>query len=321
MNNKVRHIPPAILHEYNLDPIDVSPNRGVVKIVTKRGTFAVKRTQANSSQLESTYHLMSQLGQKSCLFPFVHNKFGDPFVLDWDENWYVTSWIEEGTRSLRSSNEGAYFMEMCGRLHSHSQLITDLKPLHISIGERFIEYWNRQVQSLEQWLALYEDATHSIDYSLRYIHKKSTEALETIQSQYRGHDEGWLEQFTFCHGRIHPSNTVRVDNNIMLIDFDHCSYDHPTRDIAVFFRGQLPKFYWNTHVGSQWLRSYESVHPLTKEGKKYLAVLLMFPQRLITFFTQATNGARGNVSWKQQFERLFTDYHYMQKFANQLYDI
>ncbi len=324
MENQL-HIPSYVFREYNFQVNRMIPYRGVIKLYTDHGMYALKATKATFNQLEMTYRMMENQTGMPTLLPFELNKYGDPFIADSDGNWYVTTWLEGDHWEIGKPRDGIQLINQMVALHRVGKTLSkDLIVDNAIQKSKILTFWQDQLNQLERYRqsGISTPLLQSIVPYLSFIIQSGWEACHRLQHVEQVISEEIKHNYTYCHGRIHPHNMVIQGNQMWLIDYDHCSYDHPVRDIAVFLRGQMPKFYWDVEIGQDWLLHYDSFHPLLLEEKMYLAALLSFPRRMFRFLLESLQRpVNDHQQWMQQFERLFTDLNCARRFVQSLHKI
>lgn len=75
--------------------------------------------------------------------------------------------------------------------------------------------------------------------------------------------------YGMTHGDIIPSNILRQDSGLALLDFDLCAYGWQIFDVAAFL---VEISYWNMgdEVSAAFLRGYEGRHPFSEVERALL---------------------------------------------------
>ena len=86
---------------------------------------------------------------------------------------------------------------------------------------------------------------------------------------------------SLCHGDYVNKNIIINKDCIWIIDFDKCSYDYCSHDIAYFLRRLLkrPSSNWSTYLTLKVIDSYLENNSLTESDFKYILAYIAFPQK------------------------------------------
>ena len=86
---------------------------------------------------------------------------------------------------------------------------------------------------------------------------------------------------SLCHGDYVNKDILINKDCIWIIDFDKCSYDYCSHDIAYFLRRLLkrPSSNWSTYLTLEVIDSYLENNTLNESDFKYILAYLAFPQK------------------------------------------
>ncbi|WP_047150603.1 phosphotransferase [Aneurinibacillus tyrosinisolvens] len=305
MERQAKHF----LREYDATLLEMQQITGKLwRLETDRGTFALKETRESPEQLyfvANWLYFLHTAGVRSVI-PFQITKYGEPYILTRQGIYMLRPWVQSGAgMELFSDWETSAITEMA-RIHRASEAAKEhwkgYAPVTLA---RIRERWKGGVSALHQMLiapqsgaSLFESAVKgSGDYVLRYA-VRAVKQLDELQNKGIG-EEGLA--LSLCHGRIHRENIIAGGNGeLYFINFDRANLDTPVRDLAIFFRRYAPRRQWDSRVGMNWMRAYESVRPLSHGEKKLLACYLLYPERMMKELSRYTKEERVLPAAEQQ---------------------
>lgn len=284
-------IHPHIPNEYDFRIIKAEKVKSVIKVTTRLGIFAIKKSQVSHHQAKRMNEILHFLKEQQFpAAPMIPNKFGDLLVPVKDGNIYVTKWADGEPLKLNMNNHLLKMVEVMAQMH---KIGLEFQPRSMTyqhhLDEMFIRRnWEERIDQLKKYYKLLKrkgsNSTFEYLFLTYYPFLKdwSEEAVERLSEwviQYHSTDS--LRK-TISHGRIHHRNAlIMPDGEVLLLDFDHVRIDTPVRDLAYFIRNYISNKE-NRKWTSIWVKSYENILPLAASEKKLLASYLLFPDKMMT---------------------------------------
>lgn len=276
-----------ILSEYQLTPIMIEEYGKVKKVTTSHGPFALKETSLPSEQADAFIYALrrlTKLGYKQFV-PVYPTRRNEYIVRHREAAYYLMPWVEEYPYTANESMEEKLAAQL-GIIH---RLSVETRPL--SEDERSERYdwllnsWNIKHLELSRYADQVERNTYYSPFELTYLtHAFETERMAEVAKQFLNQ---WIERCqekgTFrtvlCHCRLKRSHArFSYENEPYLLNFEQACVDSPARDLALFFRYNIPRAYWNFGEMMKWIERYERHLPLLEEEKYLLLALLNFPE-------------------------------------------
>lgn len=276
---------PRVFAAFGWSPVQVRYIRGILRVDTGDGVFALKKTAAEPAQLTFLNQTLIQLKEKGyehVMLP-VKTKEGDRlFVEEKGSCWYALPWYGE-TAEKGDEVSPTELIRGLARLHKlcepliagkkapDSAIVTSGLKEKTEAGER-LKRW-REAVSVREYASPFEKAVLShVDY---------------LEKALRFSVEGWRKQksagevfprTTLVHGRLHPHNLLVGTFGWRWIDFDHAHVGTPVSDVAMFLRRFVPFDRDEVVDPFALLREYESEYPLKQKEKRLLALHLAYPE-------------------------------------------
>lgn len=274
-----------VFAQYGLSPLKIRPVRGVLRVQTKDGDFALKRSSSSPKQLSFVHRALEEILSAGYdhLLPWLKTRSGEPFVVQEQTVWYATPWYGEGA-TLRDKVEPSEQLAQLARLHRFSQSIAAAETdFHQPVSREYIANWKQQQGKMEKYLeSLQRREFHSpfdkvFSKNADYLDKAFSFAIQGME-RFVTTEEGRPPRWSFCHGRMDPRNVVYGEKGWKWIDWDHARVTSPVRDVAAYLRRfsdvepEEPDF-------AVVLAHYEKEWELTNKEKKLLALYLAYPER------------------------------------------
>lgn len=271
-----------VIARYGWTPVYAEKVRGVWRVETEDGAFALKRAACPGKKLSFLHRVLEEARSQGVdvLLPWVPSRGGRPFLEEQGRAWYATRWYGEVSEPREAPAE---------------ELIRPLAILHRVLektagGEKafryraegkLVERWRDQRERVREYGGklktrgfaspfeqMLGDHAELLDKAFSFAVRGMERFVET--------EGGIPPRYTLCHGRIHPHNLLKGEQGWKWIDWDHARVDSPTRDLALFFR----QFSNSAQGGSgilSLLSIYERERKLERKEKKLLALYLAYP--------------------------------------------
>ncbi|MDQ0339510.1 Ser/Thr protein kinase RdoA (MazF antagonist) [Caldalkalibacillus uzonensis] len=221
--------------------------------------------------------------------PFLYNKYHS-VVNTFDGQVYgVMPYIPGKTINLNQSSHIENSLKLLAHVHRQGGGIFGQQPAvpfhsktYVKWRDRFLQF-KRSVRD-----AAYQDEPYGGVKSLAHlINCLADEALDWAERVldafpqaymlYLEEQAQWERQI--AHQDMAPHNFLVIDDQFFyMIDYDRMSYAPPFLDLIHFISMVLPYVRWEYAALGHLLGHYEQYFPLEQEQKRYLPLLLIFPQ-------------------------------------------
>lgn len=282
-HNSIGHI----LFQYDLYPEKIEQIGKVRKIVSQRGTFALKESAMTKEQTNWFCHVMNRLQKLHYkqVVPIVPTKYGDLTISQGNKTYYLQPWFEEDPNFPEDKKEKILFKQL-GKLHGltvkHQQFS---KETIETSAQELTTRWEKRRLEMEYFAEEAEQKTYMSPFELTFLTHYSR--LDMMANQATKYLKEWqdqcLEKQSFravlCHGKLDRTHIFFHPNGFgYLYNFEKAVLDTPARDLAISFRKSFQYTLWNKEQGNEWLQTYEQFLILEEEEKKLFASYLIYPE-------------------------------------------
>ncbi|MEH7379771.1 spore coat protein YsxE [Bacillus sp. JJ1533] len=277
-----------ILKKYNLQPLSFEQFGKVTKVMTNKGTYALKVISHKINPSFPT--LLQQLFQQGYtravpIYPTVEGKY---LVYHNQKFYYLMPWLKSSTPQQRGGHYHALFKEIA-RIHlttARKQQISDKNEI-TGHYEAIIKKWEERNQFLEKFVEEAETKWFMSPFELQFCtyFYESSLASSFARNQLDRWHELMVEKESF--------RTVLTLNNLSdthllydesgkgyLSNFERAAYGNPTNDLVILYYRILKTFPTLCTDCLEWFESYQSRFPLREEEFYLLLSHLAFPESL-----------------------------------------
>ncbi len=282
-HNSIGHI----LFQYDLYPEKIEQFGKVKKIVSPRGTFALKETTMTQDQANWFCHCVQRIQKLNFkqIVPLVATKYGDLTLTRGNKTYYVQPWFEEDFQYPEEKKEKILFKQM-GKLHGLTVKHQEFSKETIETSAQdLISRWEKRRLDMEYFAEEAERKTYMSPFELTFLtHYSRLDMLaNTATKLLREWQDQCLEKKSFravlCHGKLDRSHIFYHPNGYgYLFNFEKAVLDTPARDLAISFRKSFQYTLWNEDQGAEWLETYQQFLLLEEEEKKLFASYLIYPE-------------------------------------------
>lgn len=302
-----------ILAEYGITPIYIEELGKVKKITTiNQQQFALKETTIPFERADAFIYALRQLtklGYKQFV-PIIPTRTNEYTVRYGDNIYYLMPWVEEYTYTAQNESMEEKLASQLGIIH---RLTVETRPFedeHIEWMKELVHYWEMRQLHLIRYADEIERHIYYSPFELTFLthayqlEQMANYAKDSVQKWAEYCEERGKYRIVLCHGRLKRSHArFHYNNEPYLFNFEDACIDSPARDLALFYRYNIPKAYWIYDEMFKWLHRYEQHLPLLKEEKYLLSAYLNFPEPVFQS-VQAYQMTRGEMSELEHVERL-----------------
>lgn len=311
---ELKYLEDVILREYDLRSVKrIRGGPRAWKVTTDRGDRFLKLARCTREELDFVRQVLEHTVNHGYrrVARFLITKFGDPFIHDGPNFYYLTDWIEGKQCSLSKLPHLEEAVFTLAEFHQAAQDFTYRKPN--TDGQR-----EKQVrQEWGTWQKAFEEKAGRIQIVARGFEQKNSvgNQLGQLISSRASNIYAWaiqalsiLEQANFpklverdrknrtiCHRGYTGSNIIlsKKGTGAFVVDFEHCVHDILVHDLARLMGRALPKYQWDVTIAKQIVDWYNSVRSLDELELKAIVAYLAFPHRLYRFFELSSH--RGSM--------------------------
>ena len=279
-----------ILFQYDLYPEKIEHFGKVKKIVTSRGSFALKETKMTLQQTNWFLHVLDRLQRLhfSQVIPIIPTKYGDLTVAHEQKTYYLMPWFEEDVKIAEQKKEQHVF-RLLGKLHGLTVKNQDFSKETIEQSfQELMKRWERRRLDMEYFAEEAEKKIYLSPFELTFLTHYSR--FQMMAGAAVNHLQEWqrlcLEKESFravlCHGKLDRAHVHFHPNGYAYaFNFEKAVLDTPARDLAISFRKSFQYHLWSEDQGKEWLKTYEKFILLVEEEKKLFASYLSYPEPIL----------------------------------------
>lgn len=261
---------------------DTTKQRAVFKINYNNNCYCIKKVYYDEANLLFVYSAMEWLYRNGIKVPkLLPANNGNRFVIYNNMLFILTYWVEGDKCDFDNINHLYLSSKILGKIHKTSKNFT---PIFGSVKRQSLDDYHltltKHLNSILKCTNLannYQDKFSKIFLkNLDYNLELAKLALSFTSSM----DKDDLST-SLCHGDYVNKNIIINKDCIWIIDFDKCSYDYCSHDIAYFLRRLLkrPSSNWSTYLTLKVIDSYLENNSLTESDFKYILAYIAFPQK------------------------------------------
>lgn len=305
----LKYLEDVILREYDFRAIKrIRGKERVWRVLTDRGERFLKLSRCNANELFFVRQVLEHLANHGFrrVARFILTKYGDPFIEDQGNCYYLTDWIEGKNCSF---SKPAHLEEAVFTLAEFHRAASDfqLQPTfgQAQFPQNFRQEWGRwqkifsqrgeKVRSLsrkwergklkdsEQAKLINGKAASVYAWAMQASRLLETEDFQELVAAERADK-------VVSHGAYTGSNIIicKKGSGAFAVDLDHCLQDVRVFDLAKLLARVLPQYKWDVDVGLQILGWYSDIRPLDEREQRAMVAYLAFPHRLYRYFRLQT---------------------------------
>ena len=283
----------SVLEQYQMDVYGTRRIRGAVLCDTDKGLFLLKEARMDKSRLSvltGLYGRLNESGFNLVDTPFA-NKEGE-FVSTAEDGttymvkrWFLgrecdvrkESELLEGARHLAKIHlvmemPGADGREECGKTGHRNETLAEEYSRH-----------NRELRKVRAFVCKRSVKNEFEIEFLKGFDQMYRWAQGTLE-MLEGADYGQLYQDavdrnTMIHGDYNYHNLLFCPQGLAVTEFEHAHQAVQLEDFYYFLRKSLEKHHYDERLGYRMLRAYDSVIPLGRCQRNYLAFRLAYPEK------------------------------------------
>ena len=304
----------ALLEQYEIEVLRTRKGRGAILCDTEQGCLIFKEYTGKEEQLCLQEQVLKHLAEQGNVPAerLFTTKEGALSVTDRDGARYILkTWWEGRECNIRDREECLEAMRLLAKLHGDLEFIPEfpdtvgVKPPTADryFPSRDYEKRNREMKRARRFLKQRSQKTW-FEIRLSAVMDPFLEEAGQLCEEWKkiettsSYPEGG--KLCFCHGDYQYHNILRQDKGFFLVNFEKCQADGPVRDLYLLLRKLLEKSQWDSNLGKELLRAYESVRPLKPMERQDLFYRLSYPEKLWKIVNFYYNSGKAWIPEKNQ---------------------
>lgn len=235
-----------ILFQYDLYPEKIEEVGKVKKVISRRGTFALKETSLNeeeASWFTHVIHRLSEIGYHQ-IVPLYPTKYGDYTVQYGNRTYYLMPWFAGGDRFGLTREE--VIIEEIGKIHFLTLKEQDFSPEVVDHSFQYLmQRWESRQLEMERFAEESERMPYMSPFELTYLShfhhmmRMAEDAKRRLKDWYDACHSEKRYRSVLCHGKLSRNHLLYSHHGEPhLLNFEKAVLDTPVRDLAVFLEKQ-----------------------------------------------------------------------------------
>ncbi|SFX11150.1 spore coat protein YsxE [Thermoactinomyces sp. DSM 45891] len=287
-NRDERSVIKQVCKQFRFKPQHVQKGpRNVWQVFDGERWFALKSTSQSADTLALIHDITDQIHDAGYpnLLSCKKTEQNETFIEQEGKCWYLTPWIQPQEPQEFDYNPEALVRSL-GIFHKQAEpLVCEHVDRTKQVEQEQVEKWKGYQTKLSEYQEVVQNREYKSPFDKVYVgqidlvDRLFTFAIKGLE-RFVEAESGVPPRYTLCHGRLHPSNVVRDDEQFYWIDFDDAEIDSPVRDLAVFLR-RFQHRNLDPEEIQHLIEVYESENPLSPKEKKLLAIYLSYPENVL----------------------------------------
>ncbi len=291
-----------VLEQYDIEVINTHKVRGAYFCETKEGLFLLKEAEISEGRASFMYqlqrHLESAYGMK--VDTPLHTKEGELFsVLPDGTKYILKKWFGGRECDVRRERDILEASSHLALLHSRMNW-SEETPLPY-VGRSVLTEMQGHNRELKKVRTFVRNRVKKNEFEYRFLenfdamyHIAQQVTARMASSEYQELYLDSMKRGALVHGSYNYHNILFSQGKVVVANFEHFRKDIQVQDLYYFLRKAMEKYQWEEQIGRQLLEAYESIRPLEKREKDYLALHLAYPEK---FWKVVNAYANSNKAW------------------------
>ena len=275
--------------KYDIDILDVTPVKNVMRITTSEGDKCLKKVKFKKEHFLFILCAMKHLLDNGFdgILPFIPEKSGNLYVeLEYGFG-FLTDWVRSRECNYSNPIELKMAAASLGRLHKCSENFSPVKGSQPRLywGE-WINKFSRRMDEMIEFKKIIENKNEITDFdrvyidNFNYYFNQGVRAIEHLkQTRYFELSERESEKKSFCHHDYAHHNVLITENfKVYIIDFDYCICDTRIHDLTSLIIRNMRHGNWNMEKAQFIIDGYLKVGTLEKDEIPVMNAFIEFPQ-------------------------------------------
>ena len=290
-----------VLEMYDMEVLGIRRGRGAWILDTDRGCRLLKEYRGTARRLEFESEVLRVLRGSSGLKAdqYIRSREEELFTSAGDGTRFVLKeWFGDRECNLKEYSEIRSAVTRIGMLHQLLRRV-EMRPewnMGSIIGRAMAEEMARHNRELKRARTFISEKRGKTEFELWVIEGHSAffeQALEAARGLKEMEEEGSLPRF-LCHGDMDQHHVLMGSHYVAIVEYNRMHLGLQAEDLYRFMRKVMEKHNWNLRLGSMMLDAYERILPMTKEERKTLYYLFLYPEK---YWKQINYYYNANKAW------------------------
>lgn len=299
MNEKTTEL----LSKYELKVGRVTRARGGFLCDTENGLKLFREYKGTEKHLEIESFILDRIKESGrCRADYiVKNSEGEMLTKDDDGMSYILKdWYTSHECNVWDKSEICNACGMLARIHLilsgyNKDRMFDLYPCNL------MKEYERHNNEMRRARSFIRNKNRKNEFELkilscfdRFYIKAADAGRELEKCNYEAQRENAYDNQTICHGSFNYHNILFYDKEAIPVNFERAVVDIQITDFYDFLRKVMEKYNWDAELGYKMLNEYDRVRTISRDERKLIYVMLLYPEKFWKIVNQYYNG---NKSW------------------------
>ena len=290
--------PEQLLEQYDLKVKNISKGRECYLCETSLGLKALCEYHGSKERAGFLAEMLYYLKERQLLVPGItRTREGEVLVVDEDESKYILNDAYHGAEcDTKSRDDMLAAVKQLAGLHNASKGFAGTFPEFVRPEQNSLlliyEKHNRELRQVRNYIRSRKKKNAFEELFMKQYEQFQKKAVDVTDALRELEPEE--ERYGFCHGDFNQHNVIFSRQGIAIVGMERFSYDIQIGDLANFIRKMMEKNNWNTGLGMDMIRAYDSVRKMTGQEYRYLYFYLAYPGK---FYKIANHYNNSHKAW------------------------
>ena len=275
----------GLLEQYDVEVRKTRKGRGAILCDTDKGSLIFKEYAGNELKIALQNRILEQVSEdgRVKVEQIIPDKEGNLLVKDNDGVSYVLkTWFEGRECNIYERAECVEAVKLLAKLHLSMEGIECDVSIPPFQPHKEYEKHNRELKMVRKFLRA-KGQKNWFEISLQQTFGLFLDQAMEITEQWKQYShlqDGQPECSCLCHGDYQYHNIIKGEKGWYILNFEKCVRDNPIRDLYLLLRKLLEKSNWSIALGTELIKAYEEIRPISAYSRIDLYYRLAYPEKL-----------------------------------------
>lgn len=274
----------GLLEQYDVEVRKTRKGRGAILCDTDKGSLIFKEYAGNELKIALQNRILEQVSEdgRVKVEQIIPDKEGNLLVKDNDGISYVLkTWFEGRECNIYERAECVEAVKLLAKLHLSMEGIECDVSIPTFQPHKEYEKHNRELKMVRKFLRA-KGQKNWFEVSLQQTFGLFLDQAMEITGQWQQYShlqDGQPECSCLCHGDYQYHNIIKGERGWYILNFEKCVRDNPIRDLYLLLRKLLEKSNWSIALGTELIKAYEEIRPISAYSRIDLYYRLAYPEK------------------------------------------
>ncbi|MBE5926476.1 MAG: hypothetical protein E7270_05895 [Lachnospiraceae bacterium] len=317
-----------VLQEYDLNITSTGKVRGGILLIENDKRYILKECAKSEQRLNFEGQIHEMLKNEGSILSdyIIMNNENSYITKDSMQNSFIIKrWYDALECQFSDKDSMCNAVRLLGKFHRMTSGKIDIKD--IVPDKSLIENYKRYNIELKRVRNFIRKKRHKSDFEIKLLSEfdsfygKCEDTVKLLtESNYESMYQAAITKGEIIHGEFNHHNVMKnkKDGKDIIVNFDFAGVNLKIVDVYYFLRKIMEKNNWDVDLGLLLLESYEKENSISKDERKLLKILIMYPEKFRKIVNHYYNA---NKAWthSKNMEKLILVHKQMEqreKFVN-----